>query len=89
MHHLNRKIPCYNLKACHDTAPPGTWDGIGALNYMETFQSMFTTMYDEDNCCFRSFPDLNWILPDVKPLAESCWPESAGASKADVLAKEE
>jgi hypothetical protein len=59
------------------------------LDYKATFQSLFTTIYDDENCCFISFPEYNWLLPTVKPLPVIPQKKSACIDTADVLAKEE
>lgn len=89
IHHLNRKIPLYNLRKCHESAPPGTWDHLPILTWKSTLQSMLTTIYDYNNCCFRSFPELEWLMPDIKPFPSSPQTKSDGLAQADVTAKEE
>jgi hypothetical protein len=54
---------------CHETAPPGLWDGIAYLDYKTTVQSLLTVMYDEKEHCFRSFPELEWLMPAMKPFS--------------------
>ena len=35
IHHLNAKVPSYNLRQCHESARPGLWKGVKELTFAE------------------------------------------------------
>jgi fatty acid desaturase len=63
IHHVNPKVPPYRMRECYDEAPPGLWDRAVILGPMSTFQTLLTSMWDEERHRFISFPEYDWIMP--------------------------
>jgi omega-6 fatty acid desaturase (delta-12 desaturase) len=54
IHHLNPRVPCYNLKDCHDNCE-GRFDKITSINFQDCFKALFHTFYDSKNKKYISF----------------------------------
>lgn len=64
IHHLDRRVPHYHMRKCYDSAPEGLWAPTTYMNYSGIFKSLFTVMWDEDEKCFRPFPDSEFLMGD-------------------------
>ncbi|KAK9916615.1 hypothetical protein WJX75_004908 [Coccomyxa subellipsoidea] len=62
IHHFSTKVPSYQLRPCHDTAPPGMWRYIKYLDFKTELQSLLLVMWNPEKHRFESFPELNWLL---------------------------
>ena len=59
IHHMTPRIPCYNLKPCHDTLEQNDksiWDKITVVSYTQALKSLFHTLYHEETEQYISFP---------------------------------
>lgn len=59
IHHLNAKVPWYNLARCHDEAPPGMWDGIKTISFAEGWAALRLTMFDAARGRLITFAELD------------------------------
>jgi len=55
IHHLNTKIPSYNLRKCHEEAPQEYWSIVQRVDFNLAFVSCFNTMWNEETQRFDSF----------------------------------
>lgn len=47
IHHLSSRVPSYRLRACHEEAPEGMWNGIRTITLREGWDSMRLTLWSE------------------------------------------
>lgn len=47
IHHFKTSLPCYKLRACHDEAPEGLWDGVTELGARGVWSALWNTRYNE------------------------------------------
>jgi len=47
IHHYSTKVPGYNLRRCHEEAPPGLFKDVPVLGYQQMWDSLFFSLYDE------------------------------------------
>lgn len=59
IHHYTTKVPGYMLQKCHEEAPPGMWDDITVLSYMDMIKGTKYTLYDEENNKYISFDEVD------------------------------
>lgn len=57
IHHLSVAIPLYNLRACHDEAPPGMFDSVKRITFWEGLEALKYTLYDEEKDSLISFDE--------------------------------
>ena len=48
IHHLNARVPGYNLQRCHEEADARLWRGIPRLGGREMLRSLSYTLWDEE-----------------------------------------
>lgn len=47
IHHLNAHVPCYNLRACHESAPAGMWTGVREITLKQGWETLKLVLWDE------------------------------------------
>jgi omega-6 fatty acid desaturase (delta-12 desaturase) len=57
IHHLSVAVPLYNLRPCHDEAPPGMFDDVKRITFWEGLESLKYTLYDEEQDRLISFDE--------------------------------
>eukprot|EP01027_Heterolobosea_sp_BB2_P004137 GEZU01006286.1.p1 GENE.GEZU01006286.1~~GEZU01006286.1.p1 ORF type:complete len:337 (+),score=98.58 GEZU01006286.1:341-1351(+) len=54
IHHLNSKVPGYNLRKCHDDLNEKYFQDVPRLSLMDTIKTLGYSIYDEDEGRFKS-----------------------------------
>ena len=57
IHHLSIAVPLYNLRACHDEAPPEMFASVKRITFWEALESLKYTLYDEEEDRLISFTE--------------------------------
>ncbi|KAK9916379.1 hypothetical protein WJX75_002039 [Coccomyxa subellipsoidea] len=71
IHHFFSGVPCYLLRSCHDSAPPGTWRYIKYLELKIEVESWLLHTWNPDVHAFESPPGLAWLLDLDTDISES------------------
>lgn len=68
IHHINSKIPGYNLKKYHDEVVQNSdmFDGIVKLSMTDCYNNLWLAMYDEDDKRFLTFEDADAKIEETK-----------------------
>jgi omega-6 fatty acid desaturase (delta-12 desaturase) len=55
VHHFNTRVPCYNLQACHDSAPPGAWRDVVVVGPRKALRSLTFTLFNAATRRYEAF----------------------------------
>ena len=68
IHHMNSKIPGYNLQKYHDEVEQNSnlFDNIVKLSMADCYNNLWLAMYDEDNKKFLTFDQADNELQRLK-----------------------
>ena len=44
---MNAHVPCYALRACHESAPAGMWKGVREITLQEGWSTLRLVLWDE------------------------------------------
>jgi len=71
-HHLNARVPCYRMKECEESAPPGLWDAVGIrkLTARDGFRAMVLSLWDPEQRRYVPFPEWAWLESLLAPKPE-------------------
>jgi omega-6 fatty acid desaturase (delta-12 desaturase) len=59
IHHLSSRVPSYRLRACHDAAPPGMWDGIRVITFREGWDALNLAMWSVEKNRLVTFEEVD------------------------------
>ena len=62
IHHLNARVPLYNLQKCHDEAPEGMFDTITHITLSEGWKTLLLVLWDEETDKLITFEELDTRL---------------------------
>jgi omega-6 fatty acid desaturase (delta-12 desaturase) len=62
IHHLSTKVPCYNLRACHEEAPPAFWSMVTIVDGKKAFAGAFNSMWNVKTQRFEMFDYYNDLV---------------------------
>lgn len=55
IHHLSTKVPCYNLRSCHENAPKEFWSPVTIVDGKKAFAGALNTMWNVETQRFETF----------------------------------
>jgi len=63
IHHLNVRVPCYRLKACHHAAPTRFWEAAGVykLTARDGWRTLVLSLWDPEQQRYVPFPEWAWL----------------------------
>jgi omega-6 fatty acid desaturase (delta-12 desaturase) len=59
IHHLSSRVPSYRLRACHEEAPLGMWDGIQTMTMRNGWDALQLTLWSDVKEKLVSFTELD------------------------------
>ena len=97
IHHFRTRIPGYMLRAVHEGAPAGLWQGVAYLEPRHMWRSVFLQIWDDvdtqNYATFNEVMDREWARTRVTslevtanrngkvPSREEAYPVGAGAAR--------
>jgi len=62
-HHLNPRLPCYRMKECEMSAPPGLWEAVGVrkLTARDGWRALVLSLWDPEKRRYVPFPEWAWL----------------------------
>jgi omega-6 fatty acid desaturase (delta-12 desaturase) len=60
IHHLNARVPCYNLQQCHDEAPPEMFDSVTRTYFSDLISTSNYFVYNMTTQNFESMYNVFW-----------------------------
>eukprot|EP00884_Botryococcus_braunii_P004787 jgi/Botrbrau1/14309/Bobra.0287s0002.1 len=61
IHHLNMRVPGYNLKRCHDDLEPRLWRTVPVVGWKRACASLLLVQYNPDEGKLEPFPEYRWL----------------------------
>lgn len=66
IHHLNARVPLYNLEKCHNEAPTGMFDTINHITLGHGWETLRLVLWDEETNKLITFDELDQRLAKQK-----------------------
>ena len=58
IHHFRTRIPGYQIRECHETAPAHAFDEVPVLSLREMWRSLFLQVWDDSTQSYATFAEV-------------------------------